>query len=273
MGLGFLSVPQAVVPISTGPIEVPILYRQARSVLAVFPVDPAVLEPVLEPVGLQAVPVFSGRPVIVVAFFDYRDTTIGPYHEAAAAAVVVPRGMASPQHPLLDLLLPVRWRRLGLYIFDLPVTTPVANAAGRELWGLPKFVTDIPIAWEGERSEASVCDPVSGEPMVTLVGYAAGGSRLPLRSLFLYSWLGPALVRTEVDLRGMASVLRSPTFHLHLGARLQPMAQCLAILGLDSAMPALVQLAPSFQARLNLGRRVPLPQAVEARAEAQPRAA
>ncbi|GBD25200.1 hypothetical protein HRbin30_00515 [bacterium HR30] len=258
MGLGFLSVSRAVVPVSTGPIEVPILYRKARSVLAVFPVENAALEPLLDPVGLAAVPILGERPVVVLAFFDYVDTTIGPYHEAATATVVVPRGMPKPQHPMLDLLLPLRWRRLGLYIFDLPVTTAVANAAGRELWGLPKFVTEIPFTWEGERVEAAVCDPGSHERMCSLVGYAGGGSRVPLRSLSLYSWLGSELLRTEVDLRGMAHVIRSPAFHLHIGPRLHPMAQRLANLGLDGAMPALVQLAPSFQARLNLGRRVAL---------------
>ncbi len=263
MGLRFLSVAQGVVPISTGPIEVPILYRKARSVLAVFAVERGVLDPLLKPVELVPVPVLGGRAAVIVAFFDYQDTSIGPYHEAATASVVVPRGVAAPQHPILDFLLPSRWRRLGLYIFDLPVTTAVANAAGRELWGLPKFVTDIPFRWEGDRFEAAVCEPGSAERICSLVGYAAGGNLVPLRSLSLFSWLGSQPLRTEVDLRGVAHVVRAPAVHLHIGSRLHPMAQRLASLGLDGAMPALVQTAQSFQARLNLGRRVAVARTAE----------
>lgn len=273
MGLGFLSVAQAVVPTSVGPVEVPILYRKARSVLAVFPVEKSAIAPLLEPLDLEPVPVVGEQPVVIVAFFDYLDTTIGPYHEAATATVVVPRGVAKPQHPIWDFLLPARWRRLGLYIFDLPVTTEVANAAGRELWGLPKFVTEIPFEWEREQVNLAVCDPVSGERMCSLVGYAGGGGRMPLRSLLLYSWFGPQLLRTEVDLRGIAQVVRHPAFHLHLGARLHPMAQRLGDFGLDGVMPAWVQLASSFQARLNLGRRMVLPAATVARESRETKAA
>ncbi|GIW45315.1 MAG: hypothetical protein KatS3mg077_2597 [Candidatus Binatia bacterium] len=273
MGLGFLSVSQAVVPISTGPIEVPILYREAQSILALFPLEPGALEAELRPLPLEPVPLLGGKPALVVAFFDYRDTTIGPYHEAAVATIVVPRGVARPQRPLLDFLLPPHWRRSGLYIFDLPVTTAVANAAGRELWGLPKFVTDIPFSWHDDRFDVGVCEPGCSERICSLVGYAPAGSRMPLRSLSLYSQLGSHLLRTEVNLRGMGRVVRSPAVHLHIGSRLHPMAQRLVRLGLDGAMPALLQLAPRFQARLNLGRRIPVPVAAAVHQERQVEAA
>lgn len=273
MGLGFLSVSQAVVPITTGPIEVPILYREAQSILALFPVEPNALEAELRPLSLDPVPLLNGKPAVVVAFFDYRDTTIGPYHEAAVATIVVPQGVPRPHRPLLDFLLPANWRRSGLYIFDLPVTTDVANAAGRELWGLPKFVTEIPFSWQDDRFDVAVCEPGSNERICSLVGYAPAGGRVPLRSLSLYSWLGSYFLRTEVNLRGVARVVRSPAVHLHVGSRLHPMGQRLARLGLEGAMPALLQLAPSFQARLNLGRRVQLPAAAAVRHEPHARAA
>jgi hypothetical protein len=272
MRFGFLDVPQAMVPISTGPIGVPILYREASSLLAVFPVEAAALASLLGGTGLVAVPLFQGRPVVVVAMFDYRDTTIGPYHEAALATFVVPENVALPQRPLLDLVLPSPWRKVGLYIFDLPVTTAVANAAGRELWGLPKFVTEIPISWRGEQFDGAVCAPGSSEPLFSLVGSVGGGSRVPLRALVLYSWLQGELLRTQVDLRGWARAIRGPAMELRVKARMHPMAERLEKLGLDGARPALVQAAPTFRARLNLGQRA-YPQPLPSRSEAQKYAA
>jgi hypothetical protein len=255
MRFGFLDVPQAIVPISTGPIGVPILYREASSVLAVFPVNAADMAALLRGTEFVAVPLFQGRPVAVVAMFEYRDTTIGPYHEAALATFVVPESVPPPHRPLLDLVLPSPWRKVGLYIFDLPVTTAVANAAGRELWGLPKFVTEIPIYWRGDRFDSAVCAPGSSEPLFSLTGSVGGGNRVPQRTLVLYSWLQGEVLRTRVDLRGWARAIRSPLMELRVKARLHPMAERLDNLGLDGARPAVVQAAPFFRARLNLGQR------------------
>lgn len=256
MTFGFLSAPQSIVPISTGPVGVPILYRQARSVLAVFRVKASAVSPLLEGTGLTPVPLFDGEPAVVVALFDYRDTSIGPYHEAAVATFVVPPGLPVPPHPVIQLLLPPRWRTVGLYIFDLPVTTQVANAAGRELWGLPKFVTEIPIAWNGDQFDAGVRDPRGGDFLFTLAGELTRGRSLPLRSLLLYSWLQRKLLRTVVDLRGWATAVRNPPLRLRVATRAHPMAERLVHLGLSDTSPLLAQVAPAFRARLNLGQSV-----------------
>lgn len=256
--LRFLDIPQAVVRTSEGNVGVPILYRQARSVLAVFSVESGRLRDVLDDDELQPVAVADGRAVIAIALFDYRDTSIGPYHEAAVATLVVPRAWGVPARPALDLLLPVRWRRVGMYILDLPVTTAIANAAGRELWGLPKFVTEIPIDWQGEQFRGSVLAPGTDSPLVTLEGELGRGTVLPQRSILLYSRLHGELLATRVDLHGLARHTRNGALRLELGKVSHPMLQRLASLGLDGAKPLWVQVAPSFRARLHLGQRLRL---------------
>lgn len=256
--LRFLDVPQAVVSTSEGNVGVPILYRQARSVMAVFPVEASRLRALLEDDELEPVTVADGKPVIAIAMFDYQDTSIGPYHEAAVATLVVPRAFGIPFRPALDLLLPFRWRRVGMYILDLPVTTAIANAAGRELWGLPKFVTEIPIEWQAEEFRGAVLAPGSSSPVITLKGELGRGTVLPQKAILLYSRLHGELIATRVDLYGLARHTRSTSLQLEVGAVQHPMAERLAKLGLGGAKPALVQVAPSFRARLHLGHRLRL---------------
>jgi len=47
---------------------------------------------------------------------------------------------------------------IGAYVLEMPVTIPQARAAGREIWGFPKFETKIPFKLERKRFEFGVLD-------------------------------------------------------------------------------------------------------------------
>ncbi len=254
--LRFLDVPQALVATSAGNVGVPILYRKARAVMALFAAERQPLEALLHDPELELVPLAGGKPAVAVAFFAYEETSIGPYHEAAVATFVAPKALGVPARPALDMALPLRWRRVGMYILHLPVTTSIANAAGREIWGLPKFVTDIPIDWQEGHIRAAVLAPGSSAPLCTLEGELGRGRSLPLRAILLYSRLNQELIATRVDYLGLARFVRGPQLRLQVGTDTHRMARDLAALGLNGATPFLVQVLPAFQARLHFGRRL-----------------
>ena len=77
----------------------------------------------------------GGRALVGVAFYQYRETTIGPCDEVGVTMAAMQIGMAQPPLPLLSMMRD--HDRVGFHILALPVTTASACAAGREIWGCP----------------------------------------------------------------------------------------------------------------------------------------
>jgi hypothetical protein len=126
---------------SAGPCELPIFYRDGSVIGLMYRVAPEVVSPCItggdrfEPFTLM------GKAVVQLVIFEYRDTSIGVYNEVALAVEVKRRGTSpstlgalfnAPAHP-----------DYGSWFLNLPVTTEAACAAGREIWGYPKYVVPI----------------------------------------------------------------------------------------------------------------------------------
>jgi hypothetical protein len=152
----------------------------------------------------------------------------------------------------LELLKAPRKRHIGFYVLDLPVTTNAACTAGRELWGYPKFVTDIPFRLDDNGFVCSVANPRGGN-IFTISGKAKRGISLPVMELLLYSNLRGKHLRTVVDIEAKAHSTDSRGFQLELAERDHPMAVRLRELGLADKRPALIQTTSRFQSRLNPG--------------------
>ena len=90
MGPDFFSVPRTAVRFSGGETEIPALYYDATSVQVFFWCEMKRAERALEGTGLRAARFVGGRALAAVAFFEYRDTSIGSYNEAAVALTVSP---------------------------------------------------------------------------------------------------------------------------------------------------------------------------------------
>lgn len=252
----FLQVPTREVNTSRGEVRLPILYSDASVLFALFAVEYARAEAKMEGPGLVPLRLPGGKAAVLVAFLEYRETSIGPYNEVGTAIAVLPRGEARGELAL-DLLRPSSRRKLGLHVIDLPVSTPTAHAAGRELWGYPKFVTELPMSFGKESFRGVVREPDSGEPMVTLEGQT-GLARVPVPAmdLVLYSHLGGTLLRTLIDVRAPMRLARGNGFQLRVGPSGHRMARNLRDLGLDGARPLIVQSTSRFQSRLNGGEPV-----------------
>jgi hypothetical protein len=143
----FSGVTQEPVQTSAGECQLPILYRDGSVIGLMYRIAPEVVAPLItheefEPFTLM------GKAIVQLVVFEYRDTTIGPYNEVALAVEIKRRGSS-----------PSTWGALvnakgqpsyGSTFLNLPVTSASANAAGREIWGYPKYVVDIQTEFSDE---------------------------------------------------------------------------------------------------------------------------
>lgn len=252
----FLDVSQTVVHTTEGNVGFPILYKDVAAVMAVFAAPMDAVVSLLRDTDLEPLPFRGGKPMIAVSFFRYDDTTIGAYNEGAVTTLVVRRGTPAPRVPALDMLRGAGSRKGMTYIFDLPVTTAIANAAGREAWGFPKFVTDIPFALQDGVFEASVKDPNGRATILSLSGKLGRGLRVPSSDMVLVSHLDGEPLRTRIDIKAAMYIHPRDGLSLRIGDSSHPMAERLRSLGLDGAAPILVQSTTRFRSRLHLGERM-----------------
>lgn len=254
----FFQYPRNTLATSEGNVEMPILYFDNSIMMALFRVDYEKAQALVADRGLEAVRFIGGKALVAMAFYEYRATSIGDYNEVGVAIAVVPAGTAAPTQPLLSMFQSLDRAPIGFCVIDLPVTTAAACAAGKEIWGYPKFVTPIEFQLQEKRFHGSVKDPATRQDLVQLSGKAGLGVHSPLLDLVLYSRHQESLLRTLVITRGGAQACLPGSLKITVGQESQhPMAKRLRALGLDNATPALVFHSHALQLRLNAGAKMP----------------
>jgi Acetoacetate decarboxylase (ADC) len=241
---------------SAGPVDLPILYFDTTMVGAFFDAPLAGAEALLAGTGLVPAPLRKDRATWALVFFDYRDTSVGAYHEVGLAIFVLREGERRPAFGLLDMLRSPRTRSIGSYVVDLPVSTEIANAAGRELWGYPKFVTDLPFRLRGRHFEGVVRDPEGKTEIVRLEGELGRGLPAPPFSLMTYTRLRGELLRTPIDVRGTTHVHQPGSVQIEIGSSTHPMAERLQQLCSSGTQPSFVAVTDQFQSKLHAGTAV-----------------
>ena len=254
----FFQYPRNTVATSEGKVEMPILYYDNSVMMALFRVDSNKAQALVAEQGLQVVRTLGGKALAGLAFYQYRDTSIGVYNEVGVAIAVVPSGTKAPRYPLVSMLNTLDKAPVGFCILDLPVTTPAACAAGREIWGYPKFVTPIAFSLKGSQFDGVVTDPDTHQDLLHLSGKAGAGIPGPLLDLVLYSRHNAGLLRTLVNTRGGAHICLPGSMRATVSdSSTHPMAQRLRALGLHHARPAFVFHSHALQLRLNAGAVLP----------------
>ncbi len=242
---------------SAGEVELPVLYYDCSSVMAMFWVDKVKAQQLVNEQGLNAISYAGGKALFCLAFYEYRQTAIGAYNEVASAIAVAPKGVKQPAMPLLSLLKSVDRQRQGFFVLDLPVTTQEACAAGRELWGYPKFVTAIDFSLTGNTFSGAVKDPSSQGSIVGMSGTVGLGIRGPQLDLISYSRNDDQMLRTTVITRGGGKICFAGSARLAVSqGSLHPMAQRLNSLDLAGAKPFAVMHTHNLQLRLNQGASI-----------------
>ncbi|CBL45032.1 Hypothetical protein HDN1F_14490 [gamma proteobacterium HdN1] len=255
----FFQVPRNTVATSEGDVDLPILYYDTTAVYAFFLVDKNKVERQLAGTGLIPCLSIGNKSIVGIACFEYRDTTVGVYNEVGVAAMVSRYPLPNAVHEWKDILTHLSHPELrdsGMYVIDLPVTTPRANAAGREIWGLPKFVTPIPFSLSGRAFSCAVEDPNGAGEIMRLEGKMGISVPSPALSLTLFSVLEGKPLRTHVNARGKSAFALAGSVTLRIGTSNHPMAERLRALDLDNAKPLGLLWTTEFQSRLNGGCEV-----------------
>lgn len=251
----FFQVEQKTYPTSQGKVELPILYYDVSVFQAFFKADADGAWKLLAGTGLRPV-IQSGAALVGFACFEYRKTSIGPYNEVGVCIATYPETEKTQPSMLADMLRPSWGRKIGFHVIDLPVSTEAANSAGRELWGYPKFVTEIPLRFSAGAFEGAVLEPGKTSPIATLAGSYGLGVPFPAFDLVLYSHKEGVMLKTVVDVDSRMTTALGKGLTLKVGPSEHRMAKNLRSLGLDGASPAAMQVTAKFRSRLHAGRPV-----------------
>lgn len=238
---------------SEGTVDLPILYYDVTNVVALFTAPRSEVAALLDGTGLEPGFTIGGDALVALSFYEYRRTTIGPYNEVGLATFAKRRGQNGGLFPATDLFGNPDRRDVGAFVIDLPVTTGAAWAAGRELWGYPKFVAPISVHLNGRSFDGAISAPEGRASIASVAGTLGPSLPAPPLSLMLYSLLEGRMLRTNVHVRGTTRVHAPGTCRLSVGASDHPMAERLRRLVLDGAKPLLVLVTDDFQSRLHAG--------------------
>ena len=218
------------------PVSLPTRYFDARSWIAVFLVERAAAEATLGAAGLRAVATADGRAEVWVGGFSYADADLGAYDEVALGLWAMAPGDPAP----------------ALHVADLPVSTSLAERAGRELWGYPKFVGDIAIRGNANAVAISLSDP-EGAPILSLTGEFCLTETTPPADLWTFSVRQGRRLRTRLEIVTPFATGPGEGCTLAVGPSRHLMAARLRDLGLDGARPTAMRYGAPFQALLFAG--------------------
>ncbi len=215
-------------------VSLPVEVRAASQWNVQYLVPARAAQRIVAPTGLEVTGPLPGRALVALAACRYDDTDLDPYHEVGLAFLVRPHDappLAGPAQRLRELAA----GDVGAYIHRLPVDQEFTCAAGRDLWGFPKWVTSIDIDAPDHRDEGSATGTTirlvdDGAHVLTLTVASGGRLALPDRAPPSYSFRDGVLRRTEWTTTTEGSTGRPGGATIVLGDH--PMADELRALGL-----------------------------------------
>lgn len=271
----FWGVPRTYYTTSWGRTQVPMFFYRVGTRMLHYLVDRSAAGAALEGTGLVPVSVRGDRALVSLILFNFRAVTIGPYDEMAITILCRPEALPPPRSPVTTLLFRKRgsrWGSLGLYVLEMPVTSPAARAAGREIWGFPKFLTRIPKRVDGDGFAFRVLHPERQEPMLSVEGRLGRGLRTRAFDGVAFTNYENAIWKTSTTVDGFYRVCRPRDVEVRVAHEDHRLARNVRALGLDRTAPFLAASADDYRTRLEAGCPVvawptpplPYPHAAEA---------
>jgi hypothetical protein len=215
----------------------PIRYFDVQCLVATFLAAPDRASELLEGAGLQPVLQEDGRALVDLYCIEYRRTDIGPYNEVGLTVRAT-----APGDPIA-----------ANYVVNLPVTTAIANRAGREIWGYNKFVAAIDVNSEG-KTFSTVLRDSDHEIIGALEGTRSGSAPAPATDILTFSLDRGRLIKTTIRVLTPSLAGSGDSFVFKVGTSSHPMTSNLRTLSLDGARPVLIHYTNPFQALLFPGR-------------------
>ena len=119
-------------------VTMPVEVRAAHQAAATFLVRHAAAQQVIGHTGLTATRQRGGFAIASLALVDYIDNDLGSYKELALAFVVDDIGAPADADPKDG-------KQVSTLIHRLPVSESFTCAAGRGIWGFPKWIADLSV--------------------------------------------------------------------------------------------------------------------------------
>ena len=208
-------------------VTMPVEIRSATTWVASYAVPFDAAAALIEYSGLRPKAALGNRALLSLAIVRYADGDLGPYHEFGVSVLVEPPASGSEVSPV------------GALIHQLPVNQPFTLAAGREIWGFPKWMARIDLDDGGAHTTCTLRD---GDTFVLSLSVARG-MPVPTRDTAIdaYSFLDGVLRRTSWDLDASGSRARPGGARIELGDH--PVADELRSLGLPKRALAAMSVA------------------------------
>jgi hypothetical protein len=255
----FFDVPQTDYTTSSGVVQLPVFYQRLAMRTINYFVECDRVLPVVKGTGLVPLRYFNGKVLTSLTFFNYQEVSLTAYDEVVLSVSVYPEALSKPSWPTLRLLLAKnekRWQNMGVYVVEMVVTIPEARAGGREIWGYPKFLTQIPSELSGNQFKFSVLDPDSQEPIVAVEGESGRGFSARAFDMVTFSNHNDQILRTVVQADGKVKHSRCKRAEVKVAPTEHRMAENLRALGLDKAKPFSVMTSDYLRTKLNAGKPV-----------------
>ncbi len=193
------------VELSTGVrIGLPVRYYDWSAIMAHFPAPAAKVRKLLPTNKLKLAQLVPGTAILSMVAMEYRQVAdVAPYNEFGIMVPVLYEPTVNI--PGLPLLFPHWFRRFGLYIHYLPVTTQVAYDFGVEIWGYPKIVAEISFEDVGQVRRCRL--RAEGKDIVTLdVNKLA--TRARSMNYYSYTVKDGQILKTLIQTQGQYGIAR-----------------------------------------------------------------
>lgn len=229
---------------STGPVGLPILYKDGSTLVIGYRIDPAVAASILRDLPLEPL-VILGRALVLICLFEYRDTTIGPYNEICIGMYVRRAGSVPSLWSVLHDQRKVE--DMGLYVINLPVSSRQALTAGVEIWGFPKYVTGIATSFRQDKIQVTL------ENEFVLTHSSGFGFEIDGIPIITYTFLKNRLVRTIVEVGHRMRFGGARSIRLSINGD-GPTSATAKALGLDAVQPTFAFRTEAWKAVLPSGK-------------------
>jgi hypothetical protein len=227
---------------SAGTCSLPIVYHAGSLLGLGYLVDRQRAERTLE--GCLEPQTVLGKAFVLVCCFEYRETTIGPYNELGIGIQARRKGSGVS---ILEFLRDMQGTTdAGLWIASLPVSNVAAYAAGVELWGFPKYVSRLEMAFKAEETRISL------GAELTIHHRRGPGLTAPGMPFVPYTLLAGRLLRTFVKVGHKVRFGGAGSVRVQVTGE-GPTARVVKTLGLDSLRPRIAFRTDELRACLPEG--------------------
>ncbi len=184
-------------------VKLPVFYRSARAMTAVFPALIPGLKKLIPDSRYSPAQIAPGVGAIHLTAFEYYDTDIEPYNEFAIGILLNdPRVMSIPGYNLLRQLARINFYT---YIHHLPVTTELALRGGIDIYNYPKFLAGIDFSDTDRELTCHLSE--NGEDILTLRGKKINAPRSGIMKYFCHLYQSKQLQGAEFKVNAMKYAL------------------------------------------------------------------